>query len=151
MVFTARSYEALSSWHWNPDLCSLAWGWGHLLPNHVPWFLSTTGECGTACSATSLPWLPISAHLTHLGVCGLFKSLVVRLSYSLIFWQFWAFFCFEVSCDSSCGCMRSLSVSTYTSILTVSCLFLNYPDLIYELKTYPLCIYCLFSLATWQA
>ena len=27
-------------------------------------------------------------------------------------------FCFEVSCDSSCGCARRCSMSTYTSILT---------------------------------
>ena len=27
LVFTDRSYGDLSSWHWNPELCHLAWGW----------------------------------------------------------------------------------------------------------------------------
>ena len=27
LIFTARTYGDLSSWWWNPGLCSLAWGW----------------------------------------------------------------------------------------------------------------------------
>ena len=32
LVFTARSYGALSSWLWNPGQYSMAWGWDRLLP-----------------------------------------------------------------------------------------------------------------------
>ena len=48
--FTARSYQALFFWHWNPGLCGLVWGWDSLLPRCSSWFLSTTREYGTACS-----------------------------------------------------------------------------------------------------
>ena len=34
LVFTARSYGDLSSWHWNPGLGSLVWGWDSLLPTY---------------------------------------------------------------------------------------------------------------------
>ena len=40
-------------------------------------------------------WLPISAPPTVLDECFFFKSLVVRLSYSLVFWQFWLVFVFK--------------------------------------------------------
>ena len=31
LVFTARSYGDLSSWHWNPKLGGPVWGWNPLL------------------------------------------------------------------------------------------------------------------------
>ena len=40
-------------------------------------------------------WLPISAPPTGLDECFFFNSLVVGLSYSLIFCQFWLFFVFK--------------------------------------------------------
>ena len=43
------------------------------------------------CRESSLPWLPISAPPTRLDECFFFNSLVVRLPYSLTFWQFWLF------------------------------------------------------------
>ena len=43
--------------------------------------------------ASSLPQLPIFAPSTSLNECFFFNSLVVGLSYSLIFWQFGLFFC----------------------------------------------------------
>ena len=46
-----------------------------------------------ALPATAL--LPISAPPTSLDECFFFNSLVVRLPYSLIFWQFWLFFIFK--------------------------------------------------------
>ena len=39
-----------------------------------------------------LPWLPGSTPPTHLDEYFFFKSLVVGLSYSSIFWQFWLYF-----------------------------------------------------------
>ena len=53
--------------------------WGH--PPHQP----------LPCHTSYLPWLPISALPTSLNEC-FFNSLVVRLPYSSIFWQFWLFF-----------------------------------------------------------
>ena len=67
--------------------------------------------------------LPISTHLhisappTHQDECGFFKSLVVGLPYSWIFWWFWVLFVLRFSSNSFCGCMRGWSVSTYSSIL----------------------------------
>ena len=46
------------------------------------------------CCASSLPQLPISTPPASLDECFFFNSLVVGLPYSLIFWQFWLFFCF---------------------------------------------------------
>ena len=48
--------------------------------------------------SSSPPWLPIKAPPTCLDEYDFFKSLVVRLPYSSIFWQFWVvfLFCFEV-------------------------------------------------------
>ena len=63
---------------------------------------------------------PSSTFPTHQDKYGFFKSLIVRLPYSLIFWQFWVYFCFEVSCDSCCGCVRRWSMSTHASMLTGS-------------------------------
>ena len=44
---------------------------------------------------SSLPQLPISILPTGLDECFFFKSLVLRLPYNLIFWQFWLFFVFK--------------------------------------------------------
>ena len=102
-VFTAWNYGDDSSQCWNPGLCNLAWDLDCSLQRYLSWFLSTTCECGTACSITTAASpchttsLRLSAHLcnstppTHLDECGFFKSLVVRLPYSLIFWWFWLF------------------------------------------------------------
>ena len=93
LVFTTRSHGDLFSWHWNTGLCSLAWSWDCWLPRYPSQFLPTTCECGTTSSAPLLPLcaalhplvsLPVSTPPTHLDECG-FKSLVVRLPYSLIF------------------------------------------------------------------
>ena len=51
-------------------------------------------------SATALlrvlsAWLPISAPPTSLDECFYVNFLVVRLPYSLIFWQLWLFFVFQ--------------------------------------------------------
>ena len=56
--------------------------WDHQLHQPLP------------CHEFSPPRLPISAPPTSLDESFFFKSLVVRLSYSLIFWQFWFFFVF---------------------------------------------------------
>ena len=50
------------------------------------------------CSESFLPQLPISALPTSLDECFFFNSLVVALAYSLIFCQFWLFFCFSICC-----------------------------------------------------
>ena len=47
------------------------------------------------CCTSSPSQLPLSAPSTSLDECFFFKSLVVRLSYSSIFWQFWLFFVFK--------------------------------------------------------
>ena len=47
------------------------------------------------CHASSLPWLPVCAPPTSLDECFFFNSLVVRLPYGSIFWQFWLFFAFK--------------------------------------------------------
>ena len=70
------------------------------------------------------PPISVSTPPTHLDECGFFKSLVVRLPHSSIFWQFWTLFVLRFSCNSLCGCMRQ-SVSTYTSILTRSPFFIR--------------------------
>ena len=47
------------------------------------------------CHQSSSPWLPISSPPTSPDECFLFNCLVVRLSYSSIFWQFCLFFVFK--------------------------------------------------------
>ena len=91
------------SWSWSPGLCSLS---------RSPVFSPSLSacKCGTTCFAScSLAWfvssclamsplhrscapqLPVSAPPTDLDECFFFKSLVVRLTYSWIFCQFWVF------------------------------------------------------------
>ena len=126
LVFIARSYGDLSSRHWNPGLCGLAWGWDHSLSRYPSQFLFNTCECGTAHDGSATvapsPCHTSSPHLsappTHLNECGFFKSLVLRLPYSSIFWKFWVLFVLRSSCNSFCDCTRRWSMSTYTSTLT---------------------------------
>ena len=58
LLFIARSYGDLSSRHWNPGLCGLAWGWDCWLPRYPSRFLSTICECGTVphSATTSSLW-----------------------------------------------------------------------------------------------
>ena len=89
-VFTA-SGSGFISLCWNPGLQSLS-------PSTVVPPSSSACKCGTALSASrpgpvsSPPWLPVSFYWS--GWIFL-NSLVVRLSYSLIFWQFRLFFVFK--------------------------------------------------------
>ena len=109
----------------------VAWVWDCSLPRTPSQFLSSTQECGiTHSTTTASPHHTASPHLsahlhistypTHLDECGFFKSLVVRLSYSSIFWWFWVLFVLKSSCNSFCGCTRRQSIFTYDSILTGS-------------------------------
>ena len=128
LVFTAGSNGDLSSQHWNCGLGSLAYALGSLAPKGIiPGFyplhvsvglpvLLPSPLCTTPCLHAS-PSILVTDPLTHLDECGFIKSLVVRLPYSSIFWQFWLFV-LRYSCLSLCGCIRRWSMSTYTSILT---------------------------------
>ena len=58
--------------------------WDHLLCQPPP------------CRASSPSQLPISAPPTSLNGCFFFNCLVVRLPYSLVFWQLWLFFVFKL-------------------------------------------------------
>ena len=64
LVFITRSYGDLSSWHWNPGLCGLMWGWDSPLLRYPSGFLSTRHGCGTAHSPP--PRLHASAPTTCL-------------------------------------------------------------------------------------
>ena len=71
------------------------------LPSCYSWFTHThMWDClvlqPPSCHVSSLPQLPFSAPLTSLDECFLFKSLVFRVSYSSIFWQFWMCFGFKL-------------------------------------------------------
>ena len=100
MVFTARSYEALFSWPWNPGLRGLA---GHagmarspgVPPSLYPPQVNVGPPIPQAVSTAALLQPPhhiLAAPFTCLDECFFFKSLVVRLPYSLVFWQFWLYF-----------------------------------------------------------
>ena len=65
----------------------------------------------------SPPWLPVSAPPTCLENCFSFKSLVVGLPHSSIFWQFWLFFVFKFVVVLLLVVQR---LSTYASILAGS-------------------------------
>ena len=105
----------------NLSLWGLAWGWDCSLPRYPYWILSTMRDYGTGHSATTSAASHCHMHLssclhnstppTHLDECGFFKSLVIGLSYSSIFWQFWFLFVLRYSCNSLCGCERRNSVS----------------------------------------
>ena len=102
-VFSQRFWGFISPC-WNPGLCGLSHS------PFVPPGLSTH-KCGAAHSPSQhLFWSSscLSQVLTTLAVClslllivvwmniSSFKSLVVRLPYSSIFWQFWLFFAFKL-------------------------------------------------------
>ena len=59
----------------------------------IKMFLETNEKFSLPCHKSSPPWLPVSAHTTRQDECFLFNSLIVGLSHSLIFCQFWLFFC----------------------------------------------------------
>ena len=101
LVFTAKSYEALFCWHWNPGLHGL--GFRSFTPKvsllifiHHMWMWDPPFcwvlPCHHCHTVSSPPLFPISAPSTHLDEYGFFKSLVVGLPYSLIYWQFWVIF-----------------------------------------------------------
>ena len=63
--------------------------------------------------------LPLSMSLTLLPTwkkCGFFKSLVVGLPYSPIFWWFLVISVLKSSCNFFCSCVRKQSVFTYASV-----------------------------------
>ena len=72
--------------------------------SHLSAFKCRTASCHLTypvllqppCHTSSPPQLPISAPPTSLDKCFFFNSLVVRLPYSSIFWQFWLFFVFKL-------------------------------------------------------
>ena len=72
-----------------------------LLPICSSWFIRTQmwdhWLCKLPpCHKSTPPWLPIFIPPTSLDECFFFNSLVVGLPYSLIFWQFWLFFVFNL-------------------------------------------------------
>ena len=77
LVFVARSYEDLSSWHWKPRQGSWC-GFGTPHSQDIPpEFLSTTHGCGTSLACICDP-------PTSLDGCGFFNSIVVRLPFNSI-------------------------------------------------------------------
>ena len=61
-VFIASGYRDFSSWHWNPGLGGLVWGWGpsilmgvHPQLRYPSQFLSATPGCGTSPVCVSDP------------------------------------------------------------------------------------------------
>ena len=72
LAFTARNYGDLSSWHWNPGLGFLVWGWNPLLLRNSFRFLSTAQGCGATCFTCAglcispSPLLPIRMNVTSL-------------------------------------------------------------------------------------
>ena len=106
---TVRGDGGLSSQWWNPWLFGLVCGWDGSLPAYTSQILITFHECGIVCSTTttatataspchtaSLPCVHDSAPPPCLGECGFFKSLVVRLPCSSIFWWFWVLHVFDL-------------------------------------------------------
>ena len=81
LVFAARSYGDLSSWHRNPGLIALVWGWDPSLPWHLSPFLSTTHVCGSTHSVSpQSPCLRVSVPLPLLPVWINVTSLILWLS-----------------------------------------------------------------------
>ena len=72
LVFAARSYGDLSSWHWNPWLWYLMWGCGSSSPRYPSWIFIHHTRCGTSPFCISTP-------PTSLSGCGFFNFMVVRL------------------------------------------------------------------------
>ena len=70
------------------------------LPSCSFWFICMqTWDCPVCqpplCHVSSVPRLPIFTPPTSLNECFFFNSLVIRIPYSSIFWQFWLFFVFK--------------------------------------------------------
>ena len=91
-VFTARGFEALF-----PAL-ELWVAWSVLLPSYSSRFICMQMWDHLVCQPLPHPPHPPAAPLcppVSLDECFFFNSLVVRLPYSSIFWQFWLFFVFK--------------------------------------------------------
>ena len=71
---------------------------------------------------------PLYASLppTCMDECTFFKSLVLGLQYSSIFWQFWKIPVLWSSCSFCGSCPRRWGVFTYASILTSHIFFVIY-------------------------
>ena len=77
LIFAARNYADLSSWHWNPELGALVWGWDSLLLRYP--------------SQIFIYHIWMRDHPFHIFVpstsldgCGFFNSVVVRLPFNSI-------------------------------------------------------------------
>ena len=85
--FIFPTLEPWAAWSVSLPSCSswfiCTWMWEHLVHQPLP------------CHASSRPQLPVSAPPTSLDEYFFFNSFIVRLPYSLIFWQFWLFFFFN--------------------------------------------------------
>ena len=103
-VFSVRGFETLFS-HTGALGCTVCLDSQLFLPVYLHAKMRLPGLPAIALPALVLqllpwwvpspPWLPISIPPTSLDECFFFKSLVVKLPYSLIFWQFWLFFVFK--------------------------------------------------------
>ena len=88
LVFTARSYGDFSSWHWNPGLGGLIWGWDtsllrgklHSLDIHPDFYPPHVGM-GPACS-TSLPLLVVSVWILLYILSCILSCNSVQLDFS---------------------------------------------------------------------
>ena len=67
LIFTARSYEHFSSWHWNPRVGGLGWDplllGGYLSRWTIPTDFDPTHVCLVSPCSASLPLLPVSMWL----------------------------------------------------------------------------------------
>ena len=90
-IFTARGYEALFAWSWNPGMCGLSWAGIVHSPPHLFLPVLSAHQCGSARSTgrwlatcSFPPWLPTSAPPPRLEECFFFNSLFVRHPYNSI-------------------------------------------------------------------
>ena len=91
--FYCQRFWSFISLHWNPGLHGLSCS-PVVPPSYLYANMGLPSPSATALLCILSAWLPISASPTGLNGCFFFNSLVVRLPYSLIFWQFWLFFVF---------------------------------------------------------
>ena len=101
LVFEVRSFGDLPSWHWNPRLVGLMWGWDSLFLRYpCQMFIHHTWVRDQPVPNFSL--------LTSLDGCGFFNSVVVRFPFNSSsdireWWLFyilviiWMWLCEEVS------------------------------------------------------
>ena len=92
LVFAARSYRDLSSWHWNPGLDGLVWGWHTLLSRypsqifiHHLWVWGHPVPC--VCPSYQSGWMCF------------FKFHSCQTSIQLDFWWFWVMVVLYFSCN----------------------------------------------------